>query len=76
MIFQLKRKKKLNSKNFKTLLVPALEHLDVSQDVCLTQSMLNTMWSNCPNLRVLILKDCGYIVTDNVVEILFRVGKV
>ncbi|XP_052797528.1 uncharacterized protein LOC128229754 [Mya arenaria] len=71
MISQLKRKKKLNSKNFKALLVPALEHLDVSQDVCLTQSMLKTMWSNCPNLRVLILKDCGYIVTDSVVETLF-----
>lgn len=74
MIFQLKRKKKLNAKNFTTLLVPALEHLDLSCDVYVTPGILKTMWSTCTNLRVLILKDCGYIMTDAIVETLFKVG--
>ncbi|WAR01394.1 hypothetical protein MAR_007952 [Mya arenaria] len=79
MISQLKRKKKLNSKNFKALLVPALEHLDVSQDVCLTQSMLKTMWSNCPNLRKLhklesvSLAACKH-VTDKGVRSMIKYG--
>lgn len=73
MIFQLKRKKKLNTKNLKTLLVPVLEHLDLSSDVYVTQGILKAMWTNCPNLRVLNLKNCGYIITDNILETLFRV---
>lgn len=73
MILQLKRKKKLNTKNLKTLLVPVLEHLDLSSDVYITQGILKAMWTNCPNLRVLNLKNCGYIITDNILEMLFRV---
>ncbi|KAH3886603.1 uncharacterized protein LOC127842934 [Dreissena polymorpha] len=72
MIFQLKRKKKLNARNFTSLLVPALEHLDLSCDVYVTPGILKTMWSTCTNLRVLILKDCGYIMTDAIVETLFK----
>ncbi|XP_045171987.2 uncharacterized protein LOC123534020 [Mercenaria mercenaria] len=71
MIAQLKKKKKLNVKALRQLLVPVLEHLDLN-DVYLTQSILKTMWTNCPNLRVLSLKDCGYIVTDNIVETILR----
>ena len=55
------------------LLVPVLEHLDLDS-VYLTQSVLKTMWTNCPNLRVLSLKDCGYIVTDSIIETLLRVS--
>ncbi|XP_060587912.1 uncharacterized protein LOC132743408 [Ruditapes philippinarum] len=71
MISQLKRKKKLNVKVLRQLLVPVLEHLDLDS-VYLTQTILKTMWTNCPNLRVLSLKDCGYIVTDSVVETILR----
>jgi len=74
MILQLKRQKKLTSKNLHQLLVPVLEHLDLSCDVYVTMSILKAMWTNCPNLKVLILKDCGYIVTDHLVETIFRVG--
>jgi hypothetical protein len=72
MISQMKRKKKLNVKVLRQLLVPVLEHLDLDS-VYLTQTILKTMWTNCPNLRVLSLKDCGYIVTDSVVETILRV---
>lgn len=71
MIRQLKRKKKLNGRMLRQLLVPVLEHLDLN-DVYLTQSVLKAVWTNCPNLKVLSLKDCGYIVTDNIVETILR----
>ena len=75
MFSYLKRKKKLNSSNLRQLLVPVIEHLDFDS-VYITDGILKTVCNNCPNLRVLILKDCGYVVTDSVVEMLFRVGKV
>lgn len=71
MIYQMKRRKKLNSLCLRQLLVPVLEHLDLN-DVYLTSSIVKAVYTNCPNLRVLSLKDCGYIVTDNVVETLLR----
>ena len=73
MFNYLKRKKKLNTTNLRQLLVPAIEHLDFD-NVFLTEGILKTMCNNCPNLRVLILKDCGYVVTDSIVEMIFRVG--
>lgn len=73
MIAYLKRKKKLNSPNLKQLLVPVLEHLDFD-NVYVTDSILKTVCNNCPYIRVLILKDCGYVVTDSVVEMLLRVS--
>lgn len=74
MLLQLKRRKKLSTKNLRQLLVPVLEHLDLSSDVYVTQSVLKAVWTNCPNLRFLILKDCGYIITDSIVETIFRVS--
>lgn len=71
MFSYLKRKKKLNSSNLRQLLVPVIEHLDFDS-VYITDGILKTVCNNCPNLRVLILKDCGYVVTDSVVEMLFR----
>ena len=73
MIAYLKRKKKLNTTNLRQLLVPVIEHLDFD-NVYVTDGILKTMCNKCPNLRVLILKDCGYVMTDSVVEMLFRVG--
>ena len=73
MFNYLKRKKKLNTTNLRQLLVPAIQHLDFD-NVFLTGGILKTLCTNCPNLRVLILKDCGYVVTDSIVEMLFRVG--
>ena len=73
MFAYLKRKKKLNTPNLRQLLVPVVEHLDFDS-VYITEGILKTVCNNCPNLRVLILKDCGYVVTDSIVEMLLRVS--
>lgn len=72
MIQKMKRQSKLNNAAFRQLLVPALQHLDLS-GVYITDSTLKLVWKNCPNLRVLSLKDCGYIVTDSIMEQLVKV---
>lgn len=71
MIQKMKRQSKLNNAALRQLLVPALEHLDLS-GVYITDSTLKLVWKNCPNLRVLSLKDCGYIVTDSIMEQLVK----
>ena len=75
MFAYLKRKKKLNTPNLRQLLVPVVEHLDFDS-VYITEGILKTVCNNCPNLRVLILKDCGYVVTDSIVEMLLRVSAI
>ena len=72
MIRRLKRQKKLNSVALTTLLVPTLTRLDL-QDVYLTNKTLRILWSNCPNLEAISLKDCGYIITDSTLAKLTKV---
>ncbi|KAK3084234.1 hypothetical protein FSP39_010408 [Pinctada imbricata] len=67
MIHKLKRKKKLNNTALRQLLVPVLEHLDL-EGMYVTQGTIKTVYQCCPQLRVLSLKDCGYIVTDTLME--------
>lgn len=72
MIQKMKRQSKLNNAALRQLLVPVLEHLDLS-GVYITDSTLKLVWRNCSNLRVLSLKDCGYIMTDSIMEQLVKV---
>lgn len=72
MIQKMKRQSKLNNAVLRQLLVPVLEHLDLS-GVYITDSTLKLVWRNCSNLRVLSLKDCGYIMTDSIMEQLVKV---
>lgn len=72
MIQKMKRQSKLNNAALRQLLVPVLEHLDLS-GVYITDSTLKLVWRNCSNLRVLSLKDCGYIMTDSIIEQLVKV---
>lgn len=67
----MKRQSKLNNAALRQLLVPVLEHLDLS-GVYITDSTLKLVWRNCSNLRVLSLKDCGYIMTDSIMEQLVK----
>lgn len=71
MIQKMKRQNKLNNAALRQLLVPVLEHLDLS-GVYITDSTLKLVWRNCSNLRVLSLKDCGYIMTDSIMEQLVK----
>jgi len=73
MIHRLKRQKKLNNNTLRHLLVPALEHLDLD-NTYVTEGTLKVIWSSCPHLRVLSLKDCGYLITDNIMEQMLKVN--
>lgn len=72
MIQKMKKQNKLNNTAMRQLLVPVLEHLDFS-GIYITDSTLKILWRNCPNIRVLSLKDCGYLITDNLMEQLVKV---
>ncbi|BFZ18501.1 hypothetical protein BsWGS_21540 [Bradybaena similaris] len=65
MIHRLKRQKKLSLKLLQTLLVATLTHLDL-EGIFLTNNILRTVWTQCPELVAVSLKNCGYIVTDTV----------
>ncbi|CAG5133175.1 unnamed protein product [Candidula unifasciata] len=65
MIHRLKRQKKLSLKSLKTLLTPTLTHLDL-EGIYLTNNIFRAVWTQCPHLVAVSLKNCGYIVTDTV----------
>ncbi|KAK7494009.1 hypothetical protein BaRGS_00014667 [Batillaria attramentaria] len=67
MLSRLKRQKKLSNRLLKVLLVPALEHLDL-EDINLTQNTLRLIYQQCPHLKTLSLRNCSYIVTDNMLS--------
>lgn len=71
MIHRLKRQKKLNNSTLRQLLVPILEHLDLD-GVYVTEGTIKLIWRSCPNLKVISLKDCGYVTTDNLMEQLLK----
>lgn len=75
MIHRLKRQKKLNNSTLRQLLVPILEHLDLD-GVYVTEGTIKLIWRSCPNLKVISLKDCGYVSTDNLMEQLLKVSKI
>ncbi|ESO97921.1 hypothetical protein LOTGIDRAFT_153029, partial [Lottia gigantea] len=63
MIYRLKIRKKLTMKNLRILLVPTLEHMDL-EGLYLTENIIKLLCKNCPYLKELNLKHCGYIITD------------
>ena len=73
MIHKLRRKKRLNNKALRTLLGPVIEHLDLGS-VFLTEGSMKIVTQKCPHLKVLILRDCGYVLTDHYLEWLIKVG--
>ncbi|ELU13733.1 hypothetical protein CAPTEDRAFT_190319 [Capitella teleta] len=64
MIHKLRRRKKLNNRTFRHLLCPTIEHLDLGY-VYLTENTLKLVASQCPHLRHLNLRECGYVITDH-----------
>ncbi|KAI8749271.1 hypothetical protein BgiBS90_032701 [Biomphalaria glabrata] len=67
MMRRLKRQKKLSHKALQTLLAPTVTRLDL-EGVYLTNKTLATIWTQCPDLVAVSLKDCGYIMTDTVLN--------
>jgi hypothetical protein len=43
--------------------------------VYVTEGTIKVIWRSCPNLKVISLKDCGYVLTDNLMEQLLKVSK-
>ena len=74
MLNRLARQKKLNNSALKILLVPALEHLNL-EDVFLTQNTLRIVYTQCPQLKSISLRNCGYIMTDSVLNQLTKVSQ-
>ncbi|RUS79287.1 hypothetical protein EGW08_012942 [Elysia chlorotica] len=64
MIRRLKQEKKLTSKALRVLLAPTVTRLDL-EGVYLTNNTLRLVWTQCPHLQAVSLKDCGYIITDS-----------
>ena len=72
MIHRLRRQKRLNNKSFRCLLVPVIEHLDLGS-IYITEATIKMVAQRCPNVRVLTLRDTGYMLTDNLMEWLLKV---
>lgn len=72
IIHRMKIQKKLNSKTLRYLLSASMHHLNL-EGCFLTNGALKAIWARCPALRSLSLKDCGYVVTDNVMQQLLKV---
>ena len=72
MIHKLRQSKRLNNRTFRSLLGPTIQHLDLGA-VYLTETTLRLVGQRCPDLRVLNLRECGYIITDHVTETLLKV---
>lgn len=73
MIHKLKRDGKLTTGAMQTLLCPALSRLDL-ESVYVTTATMKAIMKQCPNLKELSLKSCGYIVTDHLLQQLFKVS--
>ena len=72
MIHKLRKNGNLTNKALKTLLCPCIEHLDLG--ACyLVESTLKQLPTLCPNLKVLSLRDCGYILSDHLLTLLIKV---
>ncbi|GFR96803.1 F-box protein SKP2B-like [Elysia marginata] len=65
MIRRLKIEKKLSSKALRVLLAPTITHLDL-EGIYLNNNILRLVWTQCPHLKAVSLRDCGYIITDTV----------
>ena len=61
-------------KAFKVLLTYTIEDLDLGY-VYLTEGTIKLVGQRCPNLKVLNLRECGYVVTDHMLEMLLKVSK-
>ncbi|XP_071790260.1 uncharacterized protein [Asterias amurensis] len=71
ILHRLKRNKKLNNTTLECILSSEMQKLDLS-DTYLTTGSLKMIMKTCPNLRILNLKYCGYLLND---ELLMRLMK-
>ncbi|XP_077980003.1 uncharacterized protein LOC144435285 [Glandiceps talaboti] len=65
VVHKLKRQKKLTNNAMKCALGTSLENLDLD-GVYLTEKSLKIITARCPNLKFLNLKNCGYLLNDQI----------
>ncbi len=89
IIHRIKRNGKLTSKVLRSLLSETMEHLDLD-GIYLTgwkfiqiqrkfyfnylESGIKAVYTKCPNLKMLSLKGCGYVLNDHYCEQIIRVN--
>nr|XP_054749497.1 uncharacterized protein LOC129254973 [Lytechinus pictus] len=71
LLHRLKRKGKLTNVALENLLGPYIETLNL-EGALITQKAPKIITQQCPNLRNLNLKDCGYVITDHVLTFLMK----
>ncbi|CAF1648520.1 unnamed protein product, partial [Didymodactylos carnosus] len=71
IIHRIKRQNKLTSKILITLLTDTIEHLDLD-GIYLTEAGIRAVYKKCPYLKVLCLKNCGYVLNDHYLEQIIR----
>lgn len=71
ILHKLKRRGKLTNVALENLLGPYIETLNLS-GALITQKAPKIITQQCPNLRHLNLKDCGYVVTDHAIIFLMK----
>ncbi|XP_038059127.1 uncharacterized protein LOC119730347 isoform X2 [Patiria miniata] len=71
IVRRLKRSKRLNNTTLASVLNPDLGTLDLS-DAYLTIGSLKMIMTDSPNLRVLNLKFCGYLINDELLKRLMK----
>ncbi|XP_064612455.1 uncharacterized protein LOC135476381 [Liolophura sinensis] len=71
ILHRLKREKRLNSEVLRSVLTPALEHLDL-EGIYLTEGVVRHICHTCSRLRVVSFKDCGYVLNDHLLEQIAR----
>ncbi len=74
MIHKLKRQKRLTNTALQGLLGPHIESLDLD-GTYITEGSLKIIMRQCPNLKQLNLKECGYLMTDQLVQQLVKVSQ-
>ncbi|XP_070573013.1 F-box/LRR-repeat protein fbxl-1-like [Ptychodera flava] len=71
IIHKLKREKRLSNNTMRSALGNVLESLDL-EGVYLTEKSLKIIAARCPNLKHLRLKDCGYLINDQIFSQLIK----
>ncbi|XP_022096255.1 uncharacterized protein LOC110982265 isoform X2 [Acanthaster planci] len=71
IVRRLKRSKRLNNTSLASVLSPDLEQLDLS-DAYLTMGSLKMIMTHSPNLKILNLKFCGYLINDELLKRLMK----
>ena len=74
-IHKMRREKRLTNTALKGLLGPNIENLDLGWTY-ITEGSLKIVMRQCPNLKQLSLRECGYLMTDQLVQQLVKVRKI